>query len=52
MPCAEEEVTVSVDDVVGTCRVVPKGYPTSERAGCPGRAGQPALDGQGAPDSG
>lgn len=30
---AEEEVTVSVDDVEGQCRVVPKGYPTGERAG-------------------
>jgi hypothetical protein len=27
---AEEELTVNVDDVVGRCRVVPKGYPTGE----------------------
>lgn len=26
---SEEELTVSVDDVVGRCRVVPKGYPTA-----------------------
>ncbi len=29
-PPAEEELSVSVDDVVGRCRVVPQGYPTSE----------------------
>ena len=32
-PPTEEELSVSVEDVVGRCRVVPKGCPTGEAGG-------------------
>lgn len=40
-PAAEEELQVTIDDVVGRCRVVPQGYPTG--AAPPLASGLPAC---------